>query len=200
MPKMTASSVLIAAPTENIAAKIRTALPDPASPISYASSMTMVKQKLERSNFDILILYLPLPDESGVQTAIEIAANRVIGVLLFVRPEIYEQVCYAARNSGIFVLSRPASRAVISEAIRMLAAMQKRLAALTAETAVLRRKLDDERVIGRAKCLLASERHMSEPEAHHFLERLAMDSCITKREAAQDIIRRLGTENSKSAG
>lgn len=200
MPKVTTSSVLIAAPAESIAAKIRTAFPEHMSPVSFAPSMTVARQNLERENYDLLLIYSPLPDESGVQTAIELAGERAIGILLFVKPEVYEQVSYAARDSGIFVLSRPASRTVIAEAIRMLCAMQKRVAALTAMNAALHRKLDDQRLISRAKCLLIEIRGMSEPEAHHYLEKLAMDACITKREAAQDIIRRLDSETSKNAG
>jgi AmiR/NasT family two-component response regulator len=200
MPKVTTSSVLIAAPSESIAAKIRTAFPEHMAPVSFAPSMTVARQKLERENYDLLLIYSPLPDESGVQTALELAEERAIGILLFVKPEVYEQVSYAARDSGIFVLSRPASRTVIAEAIRMLLSMQKRVAALMAKNATLHRKLGDQRLIGRAKCLLVEFRGMSEPEAHHYLEKLAMDSCITKREAAQDIIRRLEAETSKNAG
>ena len=47
------------------------------------------------------------------------------------------------------------------------------------------------RVVNRAKCLLIEKKQMTEEEAHHYLEKLAMDACITKREAATDIIRRL---------
>ena len=44
------------------------------------------------------------------------------------------------------------------------------------------------RLVNRAKWLLINELKMDEPKAHHYIEKLAMDMCITKRQAAEDII------------
>ena len=184
-------SVLIAAPAENIAQTIRSVLPSGCSPVLYAPSMTMAKQRLLREKIDILIIYSPLPDDSGIQTAVELSGQRNIGVLLFVRQEMYDQVSYTAGKSGVFVLARPAGRQSIAQAVNLLRVTTGRVRRLTEENAVLRRKLDDMRLISRAKCMLVEKKQMTEEEAHHYLEKLAMDSCITKREEARDIIRRL---------
>ncbi|MEI3084808.1 MAG: ANTAR domain-containing protein [Oscillospiraceae bacterium] len=57
------------------------------------------------------------------------------------------------------------------------------------EYAALRGKLDDARLINRAKLLLISRLKMSEDEAHRFLERSAMDGCMKLRTVAESIIR-----------
>ena len=191
------TSVLIAAPAENIVQTIRSVLPAGCGPVLSASSMTLAKQRIQREKIDILIIYSPLPDESGVQTAVELAKQRDIGVLLFVRQEVYEQVSYTAGKAGVFVLARPAGRQSIAQAVNLLQVSTGRLRKLTEENTVLRKKLDDMRVVNRAKCLLVEKNHMTEEEAHHYLEKLAMDSCITKREAARDIIRRLELQAEK---
>ena len=54
---------------------------------------------------------------------------------------------------------------------------------------LLRQRIKDIRVIDRAKCMLIAERHMSEPEAHAYIEKRAMNYRQTKRDVAEEIIR-----------
>ena len=53
----------------------------------------------------------------------------------------------------------------------------------------LRRKVEDLRLINRAKVLLIQHLAMTEPEAHRCLEKQAMDQCRTRRSVAEEIIR-----------
>ena len=45
------------------------------------------------------------------------------------------------------------------------------------------------RIVNKAKWLLISELKMSEADAHRYIEKQAMDQCITKRSIAEDIIK-----------
>ena len=49
-------------------------------------------------------------------------------------------------------------------------------------------KLDDFRIVNKAKWLLIEHEGMSEADAHKYVEKSAMDAGITKRLAAQIII------------
>ena len=51
------------------------------------------------------------------------------------------------------------------------------------------KKIDDIRLVDRAKCALIQYRLLTEPEAHKYIEREAMDSRRTRREVAQAILR-----------
>ena len=64
-----------------------------------------------------------------------------------------------------------------------------RLRALCTETVSLKRKLDDARIVTRAKLLLMSRLKMSEAEAHRYIEKTAMDTGSKRREVAESIIR-----------
>ena len=64
-----------------------------------------------------------------------------------------------------------------------------RLRALCTETVSLKRKLDDTRIVTRAKLLLMSRLKMSEAEAHRYIEKTAMDTGAKRREVAESIIR-----------
>ena len=45
------------------------------------------------------------------------------------------------------------------------------------------------RLVNKAKWLLISELSMSEPDAHHYIEKQAMNRCIAKRTIAEEIIK-----------
>ena len=50
-------------------------------------------------------------------------------------------------------------------------------------------KMEEIRLVNRAKCLLIDELKMSEPDAHRYIEKQAMDRCVSKREVAEEIIK-----------
>ena len=50
-------------------------------------------------------------------------------------------------------------------------------------------KMEEIRLINRAKWLLISELKMSEPDAHRYIEKQAMDRCVSKRVIAEEIVK-----------
>lgn len=53
----------------------------------------------------------------------------------------------------------------------------------------LQEKMTDIRTINRAKWLLIEQLRMTESEAHYYIERQAMDTRLSRREVAENIIR-----------
>ena len=91
---------------------------------------------------------------------------------------------------GVLVLPRPLSRQQAAFALRLLRAGRQRMRRILEENQRLTKRLDDARVIGQAKCLLALHEQMTEAEAHRHIEKLAMDARVTRRQIAQSILRR----------
>ena len=56
--------------------------------------------------------------------------------------------------------------------------------------------MNEIRLVNRAKWLLISEVKMTEPDAHRYIEKQAMDLCVSKREIAEQIIKTYGTSAS----
>ena len=54
--------------------------------------------------------------------------------------------------------------------------------------AVMQEKLQQVRLVSRAKCCLIAERGMSEAEAHRYIEKNAMDTRRDRAEIAQEIL------------
>lgn len=57
------------------------------------------------------------------------------------------------------------------------------------ENRKLRRKLAEQTVVSRAKCLLIEFAHMTEEQAHKYIEKQAMDSRSSKEDIASEIVR-----------
>ena len=109
--------------------------------------------------------------------------------MALVSADIYERAVYRARGTGVFILSRPLKGQMLLESANLLLTMQRRIRDLQSENDRLSRRLEELGLVTRAKCILIEKRHMTEPEAHRFLETEAMNNSLTKKEVAQQIIR-----------
>ena len=185
-------NVLIVAKTETLYASLRKVISGRVSQTFYASTMTLAKQKLSAGNVDIVIINTPLPDEFGVESALQIAQHFQTGIMLLVGTDEYERVRYKVESLGIFLLSRPIKVQALDQSLSLMIAMQHKLHVLAEENSRLRRRMDELGLVSRAKCLLIEKKGMSEQEAHYYLEREAMNKGYSKRDIAEDIISRLG--------
>ena len=70
----------------------------------------------------------------------------------------------------------------------MTRAARSRLTGLRKENRRLQQRIENIRLVDRAKCLLIECCSMSEPEAHAYIEQQAMNQRRTKREIAEHII------------
>ena len=78
---------------------------------------------------------------------------------------------------------------MLLQALDWMASTRERLRKMEKKNSSIEERMKEIRIINRAKCLLISELKMSEPEAHHYIEKNAMDNCIPKIAAAESIIK-----------
>ena len=57
------------------------------------------------------------------------------------------------------------------------------------ENVKLQKKVDEIRLIARAKCMLIEHQNMTEPQAHRLIEKQAMDNRVTRKEIAKAILK-----------
>ena len=137
---------------------------------------------------DIAIINTPLSDDFGIQLAIELS-ERNICVLTFVKGDRYEQIAYKLEEYGVITLAKPVDRASLVISVRMLKAMRAKLVKSETQRSSLESKMREIRLVNRAKLLLVERLSMTEEEAHRFIEKQAMDSCVKKGEIAENIIK-----------
>lgn len=143
---------------------------------------------LDRS-FDIVLINTPLSDDFGSKLAEDVALNSRSGVLMFVKNDLYESVTDSAADSGVFTLSKPIAHSTLTQVINILYALCERLSLLNKKTVSLKDKMEEIRVINRAKWVLIKHVNMTEDEAHRLIEKQAMDTRTTRRAVAESIIR-----------
>ncbi len=153
------------------------------------SSAGEARRKLLELSLSLIIINMPLPDESGVHFAVSCAETTSAGVLATAPAVQAGELSDRLERCGVFVLEKPLSRSSFMQAVRLLSLSQRRVSALQKKNAELLQKLDDTRLACRAKCLLVERLKLTEDEAHHVLERRAMDLRISRREAALAVIR-----------
>lgn len=158
-------------------------------PIKTVSDMGSAKRELLDRSYDIVIINTPLPDDFGIRLAIDICQSSSAGVLLFVKAEHYPDINAKVMPYGVLTLSKPTSAQMILQTLVLLCGTRERLKFMEKKAATLEDKMEEIRIVNRAKWLLISELKMSEDDAHRYIEKQAMDRCITRRAMAESIIR-----------
>lgn len=152
------------------------------------TSISSAKRRLLERRFDMLIINIPLPDDDGIRLSIDRSSEMGSAVLLLVKSEYYPAVFDRVCPYGVYTMPKPLTKQMVLQAFDWLESTSERLRRLEKKSVSLEDKMQEIRLVNRAKWLLISEKGMSENEAHRFIEKLAMDRCITKSAAAQSII------------
>lgn len=182
-------SVLVISAKENFNASLQSLLPESKyAPVQMVSSVSLAKRVLLERSFDFVFINTPLPDDFGTRFAIEISGNKGTVILLLVRNEVYEEVCDKVMEYGILTLPKPASKQMAAHTLNFMAGIRERLRKLENKSLSMEEKMKEIRLVNRAKWVLIDELKMSEADAHRYIEKQAMDRCVSRREIAEEII------------
>ena len=160
--------------------------------IAAAQSCAQSRRLLLERDFDLVIVNAPLRDESGESLSRHIASREDSQVILIVKSEFFDAVSSICEEDGVLTVSKPVNRSVLWSALRLAISAQSKLKRIKAENSQLKRKIEDIRVVDRAKCLLISHLNISEQEAHRYIEKQAMDVRSTRRVVAEGILKTYG--------
>lgn len=144
---------------------------------------------LNRTEFDLVVINAPLSDEFGHELSISISKNYNAGVLLVVKNDIADAISSKVEYYGVFVIEKPLNRQFVYKSIKYICISRKKYLGLQSENERLKVKISEIRLIDRAKCILIEYLNMSEPQAHRYIEKQAMDLRVTKKEIAENILK-----------
>lgn len=183
-------SILIAAGAEN-ARKTLSDLIRPTGPqiIQTAPNGNEARQMLAEHAYDLVIINAPLPDESGVELANHVCSG-LSGAILLVKSNLYSSAVERTEEYGVMVLEKPLNRGAFFRCLRLARVQLNRLSGLQQENRQLKEKIEEIRLVDRAKCLLIEFERCSETDAHRYIEKRAMDQRAPKVSVAREIIRR----------
>ena len=183
-------SVLVVSSSEKLNTALLPLLPESRfSPVTVVSSVSAAKRITAERRFDCIIVNSPLPDDTGTGFAVDAAGLPGTVVAMLVRAEVLDEIFDKVAEHGVFTLPKPVSRPILTLALEWMSSAREKLRKLEKKTLSVEEKMEEIRIVNRAKWLLISELKMDEPRAHRYIEKQAMDRCIPRREVAEEIIR-----------
>ena len=159
------------------------------SRITTTQNCAEARRDLIGKAFDLIIIDSPLPDELGDDFALYAAEQTSAGIILIVNGEILSDISENVEDSGVFVLPKPVSPDFFYQSVKLLVASRRRVMSLENENQKLQKKIEEIRLIDRAKCILIQYLNMTEPQAHRYIEKQAMDLRQSRLVTAENILK-----------
>lgn len=165
------------------------------APIRIVPSVSAAKRAALERVYDLVVLNTPLPDDTGTAFAVSLSGNRQTVVFMLVRAAMQEQINSQVMDYGVFTLPKPTTQQALRTALQWMIAARERLRRMEETNQSADQKMREIHRMNRAKCLLIERRGMSEPEAHYYLERQAMERCVSKRVVVEEILQSEGVSD-----
>lgn len=137
---------------------------------------------------DMVIINAPLPDEFGTELAGLAAETTAASIILVCASQLADEMADRLSDYGITVLARPLNRELLLRTVKLNIASRSRMAGLKRENSDVLSRIEEMRTINRAKSALMKYLKFTEPQAHKYLEKQAMNNRQTRLEAARKII------------
>jgi response regulator NasT len=160
----------------------------PSVSVLAAADGISARKLVMENDIAVVIVNAPLPDESAVRLATDLAERSPAGLLLLVKSSLADEVSSRVEPYGVFVVEKPIQRAFFMRALSLAHAGAARLRGNQLETVRLRDKISELQLVDRAKCALIQYLRLTEAQAHRYIEKQAMDCRTTKREVALGIL------------
>ena len=156
--------------------------------VEVRHSAAQAAQELANRTFDLILVNTPLSDEFGGDFIMDVCTRYNSGILVITPGEVVDDIAERVIDFGAVVLAKPVSNRALARNVRHLVAIRNRMWETEKKVVSLEEKIQELRIINRAKCLLIEQKHMSEDEAHRHLTKKAMDRCISMKKLAEEII------------
>ena len=147
-------------------------------PVRFVGNIAAARREMVNKTYDLVIINAPLPDDFGTRFAIDACNQSGTVALLLAKSDVYDEMEAKLTCQGVFTLAKPTSALLLNQSLKWLVSARERL-----------RRMEEIRLVNRAKWLLIEQLKMTEAEAHRHIEKQAMDRCTTRREIALGIIK-----------
>lgn len=148
------------------------------------------RRLLAQGGYGMVVINAPLADESGLELAMELTESSLCAVVLLVKAELMGMIYNPATEAGVLVAAKPLNPQLFQQTVQLAAATRNRLLLVSRENEKLHQKLEELRLVNRAKCLLIEHERLTEGEAHRAIEKQAMDARLSRAKIAKQILER----------
>jgi two-component system, response regulator PdtaR len=137
---------------------------------------------------DLVILDVKMPGLDGISAAERITEAQLAPVIILTAFSQRDLVQRASEAGAMAYLIKPFTKADLVPAIEVAASRFAEIAALSAEAANLRDRLEVRKLLDRAKGALQDSRGMTEAQAFRWIQKTSMDRRQTMRAVAEEVL------------
>lgn len=182
-------TVLVVTKDNKISSQIGAMLIAPLFETQVVSDFNEARRLCNERNFNIVLV--DFADGEGTDFAIDIS-DSLSTILLLTPAQHFEQISYKVEGYGILTITSPFDQFYFYNMIKVAIAVQYKVQVLSSQTTKLKVKMEEIRIVNRAKMLLMQNLNMTEADAHRYIEKEAMDRCIKKTAVAEQVISTYG--------
>ncbi|MDR0920039.1 MAG: ANTAR domain-containing protein [Oscillospiraceae bacterium] len=147
-----------------------------------------IRKLIKNFDFELIILNAPLKDDFGKDLAIFLS-EEINAVVFICKAQLYDEVSADLLPYGICTVANPLNKTVFEQSVKLILATQRNVINLRRENIDLKNKLEEVKIINRAKIVLVQSLKFTENQAHKHIEKTAMDRRQTKVQVARDILK-----------
>lgn len=182
-------SVLLVSRDSKIISQISAFLMPPLFELTSSSDFNEARRLATERSFNIIIA----DSGDGYDTDFAInVADSYSTVLLLVPNEHFDEISYRVEGYGILTITKPFDPFYLYNMMKIAIAVQYKVQILSSQTTKLKVKMEEIKLVNRAKMLLMSNMNMNEQEAHRYIEKEAMDRGMKKTAISEEIIKTYG--------
>ncbi len=156
---------------------------------SAADTLCHLTSDSDIPDYDMAIINAPLPDEFGNELAKKLYDSFGIPSILLTPSEYMEQIERYFEGIPCFPLAKPIGKGALLQGIQLACGAFRQISRLNTENETLQKKMEDFKVIDRAKCTLVGVLKMNEQQAHRYIQKQAMDQRVKPRVIADNILK-----------
>lgn len=156
--------------------------------VSETAETSSAKQIFSEKKFDMVFINAPVGGVYGLDIAAA-ACGYGSGVILAAPSKHCGEIAKKIGCMNAFILPRPINKVMLLQTFRFVMLTTRNEAELSDEKTRLEQKLQDVKLIDRAKCVLVEVLRMSEADAHRQIQKQSMDRHVPQVVIAQDILK-----------
>ena len=182
--------VLLVTDNEKGRARLQAILQDMGyTDVTVCADPPAAKAAIKSTDFSLIVVNAPLKDGGEEAFGRYVIRQTYASVILLTREASAAALGAALEPLGAIVLGKPLQIPLFRRLLLLAEANRHRLLGLRIENAQLQHRLDELRLVDRAKCVLIQYLGIGEPQAHRYIEKQAMDRRVPRTEIAREILK-----------
>ena len=182
-------SLLLVCGSEKFNTQVQNLLPfNEYYPVRNLKSISEARRELLERSYDIVLINWAESNEAK-SFACDVSERGKSAVLLMTDKDCYDDMYFDVISFGVACIPRQMSAQEFTRALRIVCSGIERVLGERKKQTTVEDKMAEIRLVNKAKWALIEAKGMSEDDAHKYIEHLAMNERITRKEAAEKILK-----------